>query len=205
MKLYLRAHAWLPLVAAATLIAGLMAGVVDVHFKLPPAGTFDVPVGVLGGILPALLVAYTIAPLDLLKKALSSRRLLILDLILLLSATLLPAICYLAVRWNLASDTDIVAARNYLGLLGLGLSSAATLGYATLRLIPTAMLMISVTAGVADSNQPWPWAWPIHQAGSPGAAIVAMALFALGLALVCWRNAIRRRRLFSGSEPARGR
>ena len=74
------------------------------------------------------------------------------------------------------------AARNVVGYLGLGMISARLFGSGLAWLLPLGMFGPTLLLGVDSNNTPEPWAWSLHASSSTSAAVVAAALWGIGVA-----------------------
>jgi hypothetical protein len=82
---------------------------------------------------------------------------------------------------GLAPDVCTAAVRNVTGYLGLAMIGARVFGSGLAWLLPLAMFAPTLLLGVGADNTPETWAWSIHSASSASAAVIAAALWFVGL------------------------
>lgn len=93
------------------------------------------------------------------------------------------ALGFCEMQW-LDFDLGLGVARNLIGYLGVGLVVQRVVGA---KYGPLAAAMTPVGCaliGMGPGRRPYAWAWPLHEATSALAAVVALALFAIGAILV---------------------
>ncbi len=73
------------------------------------------------------------------------------------------------------------AARNVVGYLGLSMISARLFGSGLAWLLPLGVFGPTLLLGVRSDNTPEPWAWSLHTSSSTSAAVVATALWVIGV------------------------
>ncbi|MEU9890809.1 hypothetical protein [Sphaerisporangium sp. NPDC051011] len=73
------------------------------------------------------------------------------------------------------------AARNLVGYMGLAMLGQKLVGRHAAILFPVVFAFGTMTAGRRPGGHPWPWAWPLFESEHVPAALVAVAVFLVGL------------------------
>ena len=71
--------------------------------------------------------------------------------------------------------------RNTAGYLGLALLVRRRLGTSSAGVVPIVLVLLCAAVGLDEVRRPQPWAWPLADADSPGAALLCAALCAAGV------------------------
>jgi hypothetical protein len=180
---YLRSQNWFILVTLAAISGALCSVLGGFEIKLPPSMRYVVPFRMLGPIVPAILVALLLTSKGIQAKRLAVRPVLWIDRATFALTACAPAIAYLASAQTVLAPSDLVALRNFLGLLGLAAISGVVFGRLGQWLLPAAYLFAAMVAGISDQNQPFDWAWVLQPADNLAALAFAGSLLASGLVL----------------------
>lgn len=145
-----------------------------------------VPLAALFGLIPLIALAAALN-LDDTSAATALRPINHLDAALTVGTALAYATpAALIALWDDTARGDlIIAGRNSMLLVGIGLIARRTLGKTWFSALPTAYLLLCLIAGSATDGQPRAWAWPIAPESSITAAIVAIIALALGGVITC--------------------
>lgn len=145
-----------------------------------------VPLAALFGLIPLIALAAALN-LDDTSAATALRPINRLDAALTVGTALAYATpAALIAIWDDTARGDlIIAGRNSMLLVGIGLIARRTLGNTWFSALPTAYLLLCLIAGSATDGQARAWAWPIAPESSITAAIVAIIALALGGVMTC--------------------
>ena len=188
---YLRSQNWFVLVTLV-IISGALCNVLgDFEIRLPPSMRYVVPFRMIGPIVPAILVALLLTSKGIQAKRLAVRPVLWIDRAAFSLTAAAPVLAYVASAQTALALSDLIALRNFIGLLGLAAISGVVFGRHGQWLLPAAYLFASMVAGINDQNQPYDWAWVLQPAESQVALVVSGILLLSGLLLREVSNRLR--------------
>ena len=188
---YLRSQNWFVLVTLA-IISGALCNVLgDFEIKLPPSMRYVVPFRMIGPIVPAILVALLLTSKGIQAKRLAVRPVLGIDHAAFAFTAAAPALAYVATAQTALALSDLIALRNFIGLLGIAAISGVVFGRHGQWLLPAAYLFASMVAGINDQNRPYDWAWVLQPADSQMAFVVSGVLLVSGLLIREVSNRLR--------------
>jgi hypothetical protein len=145
----------------------------------------------IGPIVPAILVALLLTSKGIQAKRLAVRPVLGIDRAAFAFTAAAPALAYVATAQTALALSDLIALRNFIGLLGIAAISGVVFGRHGQWLLPAAYLFASMVAGINDQNRPYDWAWVLQPADSQMAFVVSGVLLVSGLLIREVSNRLR--------------
>ena len=171
---------------AAAVIA--IAGVGEIKISLPVFGELSglqMPLALLAPVVLVLTLAAGLANGDPRVEAVASRRIALLDAVLVATATAALAVLCVVIQLVGFSTLGAAAARNAIGLAGI-LLLCRPLGMRVAAIVPVGFLVFVAAFGSDGTGNPDWWAWAVASGANSGSWAIAAALAAAGL-LVAWR------------------
>ncbi|MEV6567167.1 hypothetical protein [Streptomyces kronopolitis] len=180
-----------PAVVASTIAVYLLAALVreeaiPVPAVVGPSG--QLLVTQILGVLPVVLLLHGIDRGDTITEEVALRHKGRRDLTLCLAFAILAVTLSVVVHLLWDRPEALSLARNCVGFLGVALIVRAALGPGVAAICVAVLPLACAAAGRRPGGSPQPWAWPIQQPVSPLGAGEAAFLFAVGCALVLWKQ-----------------
>ncbi len=189
MYLWLKARR-APGIAASVFVATLvLAAAGELSVSLPAFGSLSgvqMPVALVAPVIVVLMLALGLATGDPLLEAVAARRIVLLDITLVFTATSASALLFMLVQTAGWSPLGEAASRNGIGLAGMMLMGRL-LGSRIAALVPIIFLVFVAAFGSDGSGNPGWWGWPAASAASTESWAIAGALAVSGV-LLAWRT-----------------
>lgn len=171
--------------AVLTLLAG------DVALAMPPllaSYGLSVPVVLLGPLSISTAVAWGLTSGDARLEQVSTRPILLFDVLLTVGPAVLACMFGLVVGVLAASPYAGAAGRNALGYVGLLMVATPLVGARAGSLVAPFVVMVVALIGGDSSGHPRWWVWPLMPAGDAFAWIAVLSALLLGIAMTARRE-----------------
>jgi len=179
----MRVRLVVPTTALLIALSGASIAAADTALPMPSlVGGLSVPVP-LPFLTPLIVVAVVLIGLDRAGRRLeaTSTRVIRWDVAHLIALFALGGLIVVAAGLFGDRGMGVAFLRNTAGYLGLALLVRRYLGASFAGVVPAVLVLFCAAVGLDELRRPQPWAWPLADADSPGAALFCAALCAAGI------------------------